>query len=277
MSDIPGHIRWLTDTGERLTTSDGKIVEVWEFHHQLDEKVLTAWAKHFRNHYCTDDEIDYFRRGYGCSRSEYLTRIKFPDQSKAPGPSIRSGDFGEILVADYLEYILGFWVPRVRYGTKVISNESSKGCDTLGFRFFKNGEESPRDVLAIYETKARLTKDQLTNDTKVSGFQAAINDSIKDEIRKAESLNYIKQLLFYKDKFSDADRIDRFQNPKDHPYRELSGAVALFSTDSYNPATITSAKTDEHPNKGELLLIVICGEQLMDLVHDLYRRATDEA
>ena len=77
------HINWLIDTGERLTTVDGKTVEVWEFCHEEDDDVLSAWAKHFRNHYCLDSEIDLYRKGYNYSPSEYLINIKFPDISVA--------------------------------------------------------------------------------------------------------------------------------------------------------------------------------------------------
>jgi hypothetical protein len=55
------HTKWLIDTGERLKTADGKEIEVWEFRHEKDEAVLSAWAKHFRNHYCLDTEIDFLR------------------------------------------------------------------------------------------------------------------------------------------------------------------------------------------------------------------------
>ena len=134
------HTKWLIDTGERLKTADGKEVEVWEFRHEKDEAVLSAWAKHFRNHYCFDSEIDYWRRGYKCSRGEYLNTIKFPDPKDAPGPSIRAGDFGEVLVADFLEYLLGYWVPRTRYGDKTIRNESTKGSDIIGFHIVKDGK-----------------------------------------------------------------------------------------------------------------------------------------
>ena len=271
------HLKWLKDTGERLTTADGKTVEVWEFCHERDDAVLSSWVKHFRNHYCFDTEIDYLRKGYGFSRTEYLNKIKFPDAAVAPGPGVRSGDFGEILIADYLEFYLGFWVPRVRYGLKVIANESSKGCDTLGFLFAKEGEESPKDIMAVYEAKARLTADQLTDGKKLSGVQAAINDSAKDRLRIAESLNYIKQRFFEKHNITDADRIERFQNLDDRPYTEIYGAAALYSFDSYIPETISSAITKDHPKKDGLRLIVIKGEKLMDLVHELYRRAADEA
>lgn len=273
----PPHVNWLVKTKERLKTADGKPVEVWEFCHQPDDAVLSAWAKHFREHYCLEDEVDYFRRGFGYSRAEFLNKIKFPDASEAPGPGVRSGDFGEILIADYLEYVLNFWVPRARYGAKVIGNESSKGCDTLGFFFVKDGEASPKDMLAIYEAKARLTGDQLTNGKKLSGFQSAINDSAKDEIRKGHSLNYLKQRLFDKGKLLEAEKIERFQNPNDRPYIEVYGAVAIFSSDSFIPATITTATATDHPKKNALRLLVIKGKQLMPLVTELYRRAADEA
>ena len=69
-------MKWLVDTGERIMTADGKDVEVWEFRHAKDEAVLAAWAKHFRNHYCLDTEIDFLRGKR--TRSDYLTNIKFP-------------------------------------------------------------------------------------------------------------------------------------------------------------------------------------------------------
>ncbi|WKZ39297.1 MAG: SAVED domain-containing protein [Anaerolineales bacterium] len=271
------HLKWLKDTGERLTTADGISVEVWEFCHEKDDSVLSSWARHFRNHYCFDVEIDYLRKGYGFSRAEYLNKIKFPDPTVAPGPGVRSGDFGEILIADYLEFFLGFWVPRVRYGLKVIADESSKGCDTLGFLFAKKGEESLNDIMVVYETKARLTADQLTDGKKLSGIQAAINGSAKDKLRIAESLNYIKQRFFDKQNLADADRIERFQNLDDRPYTEIYGAAALYSFDSFIPETISSAITNDHPKKDSLRLIIIKGEKIMDLVHELYERAANEA
>lgn len=101
----PPHIQWLVDTGERLTTVDGKVIEVWEFRHLADEATLSAWAKHFRNHYCLDSKIDAL-----CpprTRRQYLEEIKFPSRNSALGPSVRAGDFGEILIADYLQWQLG--------------------------------------------------------------------------------------------------------------------------------------------------------------------------
>ncbi len=265
-------LQWLRDTGERLQTTDGKTVEVWEFCHQNAQAVLSAWACHFRNHYCLDAEIDNYRRGYNYSRSEYLENIKFPDERTAPGPSIRAGDFGEILVADYLEYILGFWVPRTRYGDKTIRNESTKGCDIIGFKILKDGNYSSDDMLAIFEAKA-----QFSGRNANPRLQDAVEGSAKDNIRKAESLNAIKQRLFVRQLHQDAERVERFQNFEDRPYKETFGAVALFSTNVYDLKTISTTNTTCHPNSNNLMLLVIRGPALMNLVHELYRRAANEA
>jgi hypothetical protein len=266
------HIKWLVDTGERRKTTDGKEVEVLEFRHDQEEAVLSAWARHFRNHYCFDTEIDYWCRGYKCSRAEYLNTIKFPDPKAAPGPSIRAGDFGEVLVADFLEYLLGFWVPRTRYGDKTIRNESTKGCDIIGFHIVKDGKSSSKDKLAIFEAKA-----QFTGRKAKARLQDAVDGSSKDISRKAESLNAIKQRLHGRNELEDAEKIERFQNEVDHPYKEVYGAVALFENLLFDGDLTSLTDTSSHPHSESLALVVIKGDQMMTLVHELYRRAADEA
>jgi len=266
------HIKWLVDTGTSLQTSNGRTVKVLEFRHEKDEAVLSAWAKHFRNHYCLDSEIDYFRNGYNYSRAKFLNDIKFPDPKITPGPSIRAGDFGEVLVADYLEYKLGYWVPRTRYGDKTIRNESTKGCDIIGFHIVQDDKMSLEDELAIFEAKTQFS-------TKIdhSRLQDAVDGSAKDVVRKAESLNAIKQRLYDKRQLQDAEKIERFQNEVDHPYKSVYGAVALFEDKLFDTNLIASTNAASHPHPRNLVLLVIKGKQMMELVHDLYRRAADEA
>lgn len=266
------HTKWLVDTGERLKTADDKEVEVWNFRHENDEAVLSAWTKHFRNHYCLDSEIDYWRRGYNYSRKEYLNTIKFPDSQNAPGPSIRAGDFGEVLVADFLEYLLGYWVPRTRYGNKTIRNESTKGSDIIGFHIVKDGEASSKDRLAIFEAKT-----QFSGRMAKARLQDAVDGSVKDIARKAESLNAIKQRLHGSKEHDNVKIIERFQNEVDHPYKEVYGAVALFENSLFDGHLASSTDASSHPHSGDLALVVIKGDQMMALVHELYRRAADEA
>lgn len=282
MTETPEHIKWLVDTGERLKTADGKDVELWELQHQADDDVLSAWAKHFRNHYCLDTEIDFLRGRR--SRPDYLTNIKFPCKTSKLGPGIRAGDFGEILVSDYLQWILGYWVPRVRWASKVVRDESPKGSDVIGFRFHKkDGEASTKDVLFVFESKTKFSA------SGINRLQDAINDSAKDHIRIDESLNFIKQKFFEKNKIEQAQQIERFQSPVDKSYEETYGAAAIISDECFDAEELASAdchkipnssKSKEvfpHPNSDSLVLLVIKGHDMMDLVHELYRRAADEA
>lgn len=265
------HMKWLAGSST-LTTGDSRTVTVLEFLHQDDDEILSAWAKHFRNHYCLDTEIDALRKGTRHSRASYLAEIKFPDKSSGFGPSIRAGDFAEILIADYLEYVLEFWVPRTRYADKTIRNESTKGCDIIGFSLFSDAEDSPKDVLAIFEAKA-----QFSGDKAKPRLQDAVDNSGKDQLRKAESLNAIKQRLLRDSQADGVETVERFQNIEDRPYTELSGAAALFCTSVYDEETIMQTKANYHPNSDNLVLVVVRGQDMMALVHDLYERAADEA
>lgn len=266
------HLKWLNKTNEQIFTKDDKPVEIWELSHENNEEILSSWAKHYRNHYCLDSEIDCFRKGYNYSRSEYLNTIKFPDKSVTPGPSIRAGDFGEILVADYIEFVLKFWVPKTRYSDKTIRNESTKGCDIIGFRIVDETKESLHDTLAIFEVKT-----QFSGTKSKPRLKDAIDGSAKDYLRRAESLNAIKQRLFDKEGEKVASKIERFQNLADKPYNDIFGAAAIFSSSIYDPQSISETDTSTHPQSDKLKLIVIKGDEMMALTHELYRRAADEA
>lgn len=263
---IRSHFNWLVPAGITLNTQDGKPVTVYKFlYDEADGDVMSTWAKHFRNHYCSDDEINFLIEDTGLSKADFLKTMKFP------GPSIRAGDFGEILIADYLQYVLDYWVPRTRYDRKVIANESSKGSDVIAFRFEDENEYTPDDQLIIVEVKT-----QFSGNSSKNRLQDAVDDSIKDFRRKAESLNAIKQRLIDRNMYEDARKVGRFQNIVDKPYRDISGAAALFSTNVFDMDQISETDTSSHPND-QLVLIVIHAKDFMPLVHTLYERAANEA
>ncbi|SHN63841.1 Hachiman antiphage defense system protein HamA [Desulfovibrio litoralis] len=279
------HLKWLTDTGTHITTADGKTAAVWEFNYQTDEVTLSAWAKHFRNHYCPDTDIDDLKPSKQ-SRKDYLTDMKFPNKTSTLGPAIRAGDFGEILVADYLEYVLKFWVPRVRWNSKVVRDESTKGSDVIGFKFHQSSRNpSHKDILFIFEAKTKFSK------SSENRLQEAINHSAKDYLRIGESLNFIKQKYVNNGDNAEAKGIGRFQNPTDIPYKQTFGAAALISDECYDVSELSMANCSKipqskkakntfyapHPYKDDLVLLIIKGPDMMDLVHKLYRRAADEA
>lgn len=262
---------WLVDTGQTFNTADGQVVQVWRLNHLPDEAVLSEWAHHFRQHYCADDDLAAMVAGTGLSNAEYFTQIKFPDQTAAPGPSTRAGDFGEILTADFIEYVLGYWCPRqVRYEDRHNRNAPTHGCDVVGFRILDAEPGNPADELFALEAKASFSA------TTENRLQTAINDSVKDLKREAMSLNAIKQRL-RKLNLDQAKVVERFQNPADRPFIRKSGAAAVIEDNLFDAMDLPASDASDHPNGENLALIVIRGQTMMQLVHTLYQRAADEA
>lgn len=271
------HIKWLKNTGEILTAKCGLPVQIYRFDYVVsDEVTMSAWAKHFRNHYCDDNEIEELIEDTAHSKAEYLTDIKFPikkavEDHEISGPATRSGDFSEILVADYLEFSLNYWVPRTRYEFKVNRNISEHGSDVLGMKFHST-VYSPQDELIIYEVKAKLT-----GNAPLNRLQDAVKHSDKDKFRLAESLNAARQRLRLKKRIIDSKRIGRFQNPEDKPYIMRYGAAAVVTDKVFDKQTMCLTDTTIHTNRDKLNLLIIQGPDLMSLVHKLYERAANEA
>jgi hypothetical protein len=189
-----------------------------------------------------------------------------------PGPSLRSGDFGEILIGDYVEFVLGYWCPReLRYQERWNRNESTKGCDVLGFKFVVDGQQSPNDELFIFESKTGATQ------SAANRLQNAIDDSAKDKLREAMSLNAIKRRFIYREEWDDANRVKRFQDMADRPFRRINGAAAILDDAVFVATDLSEADASAHPNADNLRLIVIRGPNLMDLIHALCERGADEA
>jgi len=278
------HLNWLQDTNKILSTIDGIPIKVFELNHTKDKAVLSSWAKHFRNHYCLDEDIDMLRDGTGKSRTEYLNDLVFPDRGTHSGPATRSGDFGEILLSDYVEYLLGYWVPRTRFSERQNRSNPTQGVDVLGLKILDSNNQSPDDELLIYEVKGKLTVN--AKDESKKRLEIAIKDSAKDfNVRNAESLNALKRYYMVRKQREQINIIQRFQNPIDNPYIELSGASAIILTEGIDDSYISQVNTsvcgkesnEPHPNKTNLQLIIISGDNLMDLVHHLYERGANEA
>jgi hypothetical protein len=262
------HLNWLVDTGDVITTECGKTANVFRFDYDVNnQEVMSRWAKHFRNYYCSDNQIDLLKSP-SQTRADYLIKMKFPDQKNPPGPSIRSGDFAEILVADYLTYLQGYNVPRTRYDRKGVPNESTKGSDVLAFK--RDSDDQRKDVLLVYEVKANLSAKPKPM------LQEAIDHSAKDYMRLGESLNGIKQRMLDRQDMEGFALIKRFQEPENNPYRTRFGAAAVCSNSGFDKNVLGIAKTSLHPFRQDLELLAFHGEELMALAHMLYERAANE-
>jgi hypothetical protein len=268
---LPSHLTWLVEEVNTLKTASGQKVKVFNLlPNYIDKATFSAWATHFRGHYCEDHEIDILREGSGLSREDYLTSYKFPEKGPGLGPGIRSGDFAEILISDFIEFILNHWVPRTRYRDKTVRNESTKGSDVIGFKELDPAKESPDDVLTLFEVKA-----QLSEGASSSRLQDAINDSKKDQLRIGESLHAIKQRLM--PELAQMKRVSRYQNVVDRPYKLEYGAAAVIDLSVLTPLIITEATTVDHPDGKNMTLMLIIIEKGMELVHHLYSVAAHEA
>lgn len=268
----PAYLKYLQKSGKPLQSADGKAIHIWELSVPEGDPCLNEWSKRFRQHYCLDSEIDALRDGTGLSRSDYLVHMVFPDKAIGWGPGVRSGDFAELLIADYVEYLLGFWVPRGKYAEKASRDESVKGVDILGFKLATPPRESPADTLLTFEVKA-----QLGGGNYQGRLQTAVDDSSKDYLRSAYTLNATKRRLFKAGNQEGALVVRRFQNIADRPYIFTSGAAAVLSDESYDEIALQATSAVAHTNSVALELLVVRGSHLMALVHALYERAASEA
>jgi len=261
---IPSHCSWFEDTNRTLKTSDGKEVRILSFNHKQNNSILNEWALHFRRHYASDKDLAEDSVLMGMSQNDYLRCIKFPSITK-PGPSIKSGDFSEILVADYIQFLMNYYVPRTRYDGKTNPDTSTHGTDILGFKLLSR-DGSIADELITCEVKGALVA------TNKDVLQNAIKGSKKDfDTRLPISLNATMQRLKQRGESESLKIVTRFNNKIANPYTHISGAVVVCSDGAWNDEIVTNAVTD-HPNKNTFFL-AITGVELMDLANKLYETA----
>lgn len=267
----PTYLQHLT-LAEPITLNGGEKCDVWELDVSENDACLGEWAKRFRQTYCLDSDLDILREGTGKSRAEFLIDLVFPDKSVAPGPAVRAGDFAELLIADYVEFVLGYWVPRSKYAEKGSRDESVKGVDIVGFKCQGLDVPNANDEMLTFEVKAQLSGGKYTG-----RLQTAVNDSGKDYLRAGETLAAMKRRMHVAGQREEMLVVQRFQNAVDRPYRLLSGAAAVLSDGAFDADALKSTSVADHNNAGRLKLIAVRGKDLMTLAHALYQRAADEA
>ena len=271
----PLYTQWFKKSTDNLQTADGRDIEIWEFNHIDDADILSDWAKHFRNHYCSDTKIDRFRSGTGLSRAEYLREMKFPDEKKFPGPQIRSGDFSEILLMDFFQFLQGYFVPRTRYNDKDRRNISPQGSDIIALKMNPLVVFDKEDELFIIESKAKLTG---VISEQENTLQKAINDSTKKEdLRIAESLAVTKERYVNANDDVSANIVERFQNKPDHDFIKRYGAATVLTDTAYIKDVLQKTDASNYSSDDKVSLYVFHGKKMMDLVSLLYKKAADEA
>lgn len=258
-----------------IKTNEDNPIELIEVHAPFEnDKLITEWARSFRLKYISDEDLLESMRDTGIqSGIEFLRSVVYPKN-----PKFRSGDFGEILVAEYLMYAETFWVPTLslRYSEKATSEESVKGSDIIAIRFeFNSNQESSKDVLCICEVKTGFM-------SAVRGrLQDAVNDSNKDDLqldvakRGSIGLNAVKLKLKRKERAGNCDSysyrtIARFQNPVEHPYQTQYVAAAVVDQNRFNRETMKKIETKESQHIDSLRIIAVGVTDIKKLIDTLY-------
>ena len=139
ISIIPPHVSWLHDTGERLQTACGREIEIRCSRPTRCDRAV-GLGEHFRQHYITDADLPAMVDGtelsptpniYGTCCSPMRPRLH-RDQAYGRVISVRFSSRTMITVSctRLLESR-----ETLRYQDRWNRNDSTKGCDIIGFKF----------------------------------------------------------------------------------------------------------------------------------------------
>lgn len=244
---------------EPIITDEGRTIEVFHLDIQEEPEIFEEWAIQFRRNYCSDEKLQHMTYVMGIESSKYLNESV---------PSTKSGDFGEILVSDYLQYFENYLVPRTRFNSRENKDKPTLGSDALGYRY---DPKSPSNAeVIVIEVKSSASNK--TDFKAKNRLQEAINDSNKDFERFSTSIVASYEKLFNSNQ-DEANILSRFLNITDNPYQVTYGAVAVHSNVSFNLDTIKQVITEDHVACDKLKLLVIHSEKLMDFINALYLKA----
>ena len=268
MAEMHNYMRYLKPE-EPIITDEGKEIEVFNLDIQDEPEIFEEWAKQFRRNYCSDDELKEMIVKMHISSREYLKNFKLPSDRRI-GLSTMSGDFGEILVSDYLQYIEEYTVPRTRYDNKVNKDTSTQGSDVLGYK--KDSLNAANDEVVVIEVKSSSSNS--SSSKAKSKLQEAVDHSDKDFERLSSSI-VASYLRLKKSNIEQANVVERFLNKTDNPFNVIYGAVAVHSNQSYDVDVIKTVASKKHRDYQKLRLLVIHSDELMKFIRELYLKASE--
>lgn len=239
----------------------------------LDDDSLRDWALSLRNNYVEEHLLKQAISGTGLDKQEYLEKMIFPNPKIPQGAATMSGEFGELLIHDYINFVLNYDVPRIRYYNKENPNMPVPGSDVIGYKVKKRNKPSKSDQLLVAEVKTRSSVSGNKNRLCEKTVKAAIEHSIKDRVRIGESLNAQKVKLLTRGRIEEANVVERFQNKTDNPFTLDFFAVAVLDDELYLEQVILDVVNNLHENIGDTNLLIIYSKQLKSFLRDIYGRA----
>lgn len=277
----PEYLRWLIKE-DAILNENIKKVACYKIDYNPDDEVLNNWAKHIRDHYISEEELNNDSIELKIAKSDYLKKFIIPNCFEPLGSTAQSNTLSEIIFSDLLQFIYNFQVPRYRQYCMSGKTVSEHGTDIIAYKIIKsNNEPDLNDVLVACEVKAVLSK------ADVSVVSSSLIDINKDmNHRCAISLNYARRKLNLLGKTKEADDILRFQKQTNDGFecKNIFIAASMTSIDE-----LDDLKTDEfgtsvkviNIDNDDLISLVsgksvffIHGKKLLSLAHDLYERCT---
>lgn len=262
----PKYIKWLIKE-DGIKIKENIPLECYKINHSEDEDVLNEWALHVRKNYIEDNTLKEDAEVNEKTIEEYLSEYVIPQKGEPFGATARSADITEILVADLLEFIFNYSVPRYKLKNRSGKNNSQQGTDVIAYKYENsNKKPSNKDELIAAEIKAELSKDEF------NCIENAIKDSKKDRYRLARTIDYCRKRLNELGKTQEHEEIKRFLFKPDNNYKIIYTAVGISSCENVDKIIELSISGEKLEIKNDDKIFYIHGKELMKLTHDIYER-----
>lgn len=257
-----------------ILSKNGNKIDVFRLKNDLlDDNSLNNWASGLRNNYVEKNLLESLVEGTGLTQKEFLEKNIFPNPQNKIGASTMSGEFGEILVYDYINFVLKYYVTRTRYLEKVNPNMPVSGSDVIGYHVKNIDNPGKTDHLIVAEVKTRSSNSGNKKRLCEKTVKDAIDHSVKDRVRLGESLNAEKRRLLNRSRIQEAKIVERFQNKTDKPFTIDFFAVAVLDSDFYLDQEVLDVVNIQYEKLETTSILIIHSKELLNFLRDLYRRA----
>lgn len=255
----PTFLDWVVS--EDIVSINGTPLKCFCINGAINDDVLDNWALHIRRHYIRDDELARNLAYRNLDSESYLRDWKIPDAAQ-----IRSGDFGEIVISDLLQFIEGYEVPRYKQHGRHDKNNSEHGTDVIAYKVSDLNKPSKNDELVAVEVKSRASSSDL-----IGAIAAADKDSPKDKSRVGMTLEYFAERSLDAGDTKTSEELKRFLHAGEHPFKQEFSIGAVVGVDNVKKSLLETKETEiviSNANR----VFVVHRAQLMELIHEIYER-----
>jgi len=256
----PQYISHFIENNANITLNSGESVIVYSISNDLTETELNEWAKHILAHYISQDDIINGAKSNKISEQKFIENYVLPSISNQTKDV--SGNFGEIIFCDFIEFVLEYSVPRYKlYGNP--PGNPTQGIDIIAYKM--NTYPDPDDTILYAETKAVLSK------TNFNKLQNAINDIEKRKDKDfALALNTAWRKLELIGNINESIKIKRFLDSEKSCKRSKSAGL-ITTANACNTEDFVGVNIS---NDNTIETHVIYAPDLWELAKDLWKRAS---